>query len=135
MRLAIGVRAVHETTTTIPGAVTRPYSIVGRPQGRRGATKAELLAAIFGPAGAAVPYPAADEVFNKLTGDEGLGALEVTTPTNAPARWHLSIKQTLRMYFTAAMALVPPEARGSWCGTRRNGWLCCVGCWQDLTQA
>ena len=88
------------------------YSIVGRPQGRRGATKPELLAAIFGPADAAVPYPAADEVFNKLTGDDGLGALEVTTPTNAPARWHLSIKQTLRMYFTAAMALVSPAARG-----------------------
>ncbi|MER6590345.1 DUF499 domain-containing protein [Micromonospora purpureochromogenes] len=107
------------------------YSIVGRPQGRRGATKAELLAAIFGPAGAAVPYPAADEVFNKLTGDEGLGALEVTTPTNAPARWHLSIKQTLRMYFTAAMALVPPAARGElvWRETQR---LASKGAFDDL---
>ncbi|RIW43218.1 DUF499 domain-containing protein, partial [Micromonospora endophytica] len=97
------------------------YSIVGRPQGRRGATKAELLAAIYGPAGAGVAFPAADEVFNKLTGDEGLGALEVTTPTNAPARWHLSIKQTLRMYFTAAMALVPLDARGElvWREARR----------------
>ncbi|NLU77749.1 DUF499 domain-containing protein [Micromonospora sp. HNM0581] len=97
------------------------YSIVGRPQGRRGATKAELLAAIYGPAGVGVPFPAADEVFNKLTGDEGLGALEVTTPTNAPARWHLSIKQTLRMYFTAAMALVPLDARGElvWREARR----------------
>lgn len=89
------------------------YSLVGRPQGRRGATKAELLVCVFGPAGTATPYPAAEEVFNKLTGDEGLGALEVTTPTNAPARYHLSIKQTLRMYFTAAMALVPPESRGA----------------------
>nr|WP_246106684.1 DUF499 domain-containing protein [Pseudonocardia kunmingensis] len=88
------------------------YSIVSRGRGRRGATKAELMLAIFGPAGAPVPYPAAEEVFNKLTGDDGLGALEVTTPTNAPARYHLSIKQTLRMYFTAAMAVVPPEARG-----------------------
>lgn len=88
------------------------YSIVSRGQGRRGATKAELLLAIFGPAGALAPYPAAEEVFNKLTGDDGLGALEVTTPSNAPARYHLSIKQTLRMYFTAAMAVVPPHARG-----------------------
>lgn len=88
------------------------YSIVSRGQGRRGATKAELLLSIFGPADAPAPYPAAEEVFNKLTSDEGLGALEVTTPSNAPARYHLSIKQTLRMYFTAAMAIVPPAARG-----------------------
>jgi hypothetical protein len=51
----------------------------------------------FGPAGTPAPYQAAEEVFNKLTGDDGLGALEVTRPTNAPARYHLSIKQTLRM--------------------------------------
>ncbi|MBO4236828.1 DUF499 domain-containing protein [Pseudonocardia alni] len=88
------------------------YSIVSRGQGRRGATKAELMLTIFGPAGAPVPYPAAEEVFNKLTGEDGLGALEVTTPTNAPARYHLSIKQTLRMYFTAAKAIVPPSERG-----------------------
>lgn len=88
------------------------YSLVSRGQGRRGATKAELMLAIFEPAGALTPYPAAEEVFNKLTGDEGLGALEVTTPSNAPARYHLSIKQTLRMYFTAAMAIIRPETRG-----------------------
>lgn len=89
------------------------YSLVGRPQGRRGATKAELLLAVFGPAAhASAAYPTAEEVFNKLTGDDGLGALEVTTAPNAPARYHLSIKQTLRMYFTAAMALVAPEHRG-----------------------
>ena len=88
------------------------YSIVSRGQGRRGATKAELLLAVYGPAVALAPYPAAEEVFNKLTGDEGLGALEISTPTNAPARYHLSIKQTLRMYFTAATAMVSAEARG-----------------------
>src|SRR3954467_523 len=70
------------------------------------------MLAIFGPAGTLAPYPAAEEVFNTHSGDEGLGALEVTTPTNTPARYHLSIKQTLRMYFTAAMAVVPPPARG-----------------------
>jgi hypothetical protein len=88
------------------------YSIVSRGQGRRGATKAELVHAIFGPAGEPMPYPAAEEVFNQLTGDDGLGALEVTTPNNAQARYHLSIKQTLRMYFTAAMAMISTAARG-----------------------
>ncbi|MEU2727726.1 DUF499 domain-containing protein [Streptomyces griseoviridis] len=88
------------------------YSLVGRAQGRRGATKAELLAAVFEPSASGAPaFTAAEEVFNALTGDEGLGALEVTTPPNAPARFYLSIKQTLRMYFTAAMALVKPEER------------------------
>lgn len=88
------------------------YSLVGRAQGRRGAIKAELLAAIFepGPSGAPM-FTAAEEVFNALTGDEGLGALEVYNPPNAPARYYLSIKQTLRMYFTAATALVKPEDR------------------------
>lgn len=88
------------------------YSLVGRAQGRRGATRAELLASVFEPTTSGAPaFTAADEVFNALTGDEGLGALEVTTPPNAPARFYLSIKQTLRMYFTAAMALVKPEER------------------------
>jgi hypothetical protein len=85
------------------------YSLVGRAQGRRGATKVELLASVFEPT--APPFTAADEVFNALTGDEGLGALEVTTPPNAPARFYLSIKQTLRMYFTSAKSMVKPEAR------------------------
>lgn len=88
------------------------YSLVGRAQGRRGAIKAELLAAVFEPTRFGAPaFTAAEEVFNALTGDEGLGALEVTTPPNAPARFYLSIKQTLRMYFTAAMAVVGPEER------------------------
>ncbi|MEU8361056.1 DUF499 domain-containing protein [Nonomuraea sp. NPDC048882] len=88
------------------------YSLVGRAQGRRGATKAELLAAIFEPGRDGAPaFTAAEEVFNALTSDEGLGALEVYSPPNAPARYYLSIKQTLRMYFTAAMALVKPEDR------------------------
>ena len=62
------------------------YSLVARAQGRRGATKAELLAALLEPtAGAAgTPFPAAEEVFNLLTGEEGLGALESDHPTNAP---------------------------------------------------
>ncbi|CAN7241975.1 DUF499 domain-containing protein [Arthrobacter sp. LjRoot78] len=89
------------------------YSLVGRAQARRGATKAELLSSIFEPGLARTPtsFTAAEEVFNALTGDEGLGALDVITPRNAPTRYYLSIKQTLRMYFTAAMALVKPEQR------------------------
>lgn len=85
------------------------YSLVGRAQARRGATKAELLASIHKPG--SVPFTAAEEVFNALTDDTGLGALELTTAPNAPARYYLSIKQTLRMYFTAAAALVTADDR------------------------
>ena len=83
------------------------YSLVARPRAGRGATKAELLAAIFEPDPLpGTPYTEAEEVFNALTGEDGLGALEITTPPNAPARYYLSIKQTLRMYFTASLSLV-----------------------------
>lgn len=88
------------------------YSLVGRPRAGRGATKAELLAAILEPEPLpGTPYTEAEEVFNALTGDEGLGALEITAPPNAPARYYLSIKQTLRMYFTASLSLIDPAAR------------------------
>jgi Protein of unknown function (DUF499) len=86
------------------------YSLVTRPRAGRGATKAELLAAIFEP-DPGTPYTEAEEVFNSLTGDDGLGSLEITTPPNAPARYYLSIKQTLRMYFTASLSLINSEAR------------------------
>lgn len=83
------------------------YSLVGRAQGRRGATKAELLASIFEPSFFGTSeFNAAEEVFNALTAEEGLGALSTDTPMNAAARYSLSIKQNLRMYFTAAKALV-----------------------------
>lgn len=88
------------------------YSLVGRPQGRRGATKAEMMLTLFDPAGSTAPYPAVEEVFNRLTGEEGLGALEVDRPNNAAARWFLSIKQTLRMYYSMALSTVPGPARG-----------------------
>jgi hypothetical protein len=88
------------------------YSLVSRAQGRRGATKPELLLSVFQPTNAgATPFTGAEEVFNILTGDEGLGSLEVTNPPNAPARYYLSITQTLRMYFRAAQALTKPEER------------------------
>ena len=80
------------------------YSLVPRDQARRGATKAELLSAIFAPG---TEFPAAEEVFNLLTGDdEGLGALE--TPTiaegGAVARYRLSISQTPQMFYRQAKA-------------------------------
>ena len=79
------------------------YSLVGRAQGRRGATKAELMATLLLPAdGMASPFSAVEEVFSALTGEDGLGALEVTKPANAPERFWLTIKQTLRMYFNSA---------------------------------
>jgi hypothetical protein len=89
------------------------YSLVARPQGRRGATKPELLAAALEPpaAGPGTPFTAAEEVFNHLTSEDGLGALEVMAPGNAPARYWLSIKQTLRMYHNAAQQLVQPWER------------------------
>lgn len=92
------------------------YSLVSRPQGRRGATRTELLASVFLPDtdGRTVPYPAAEEVFNSLVGEDGLGALEVKAPTagtTGTTRYRLSVDQTARMYFTAAKAHVQPEAR------------------------
>jgi hypothetical protein len=70
------------------------------------------LLSVFQPTNAgATPFTGAEEVFNILTGDEGLGSLEVTNPPNAPARYYLSITQTLRMYFRAAQALTKPEER------------------------
>lgn len=90
------------------------YSLVARPQGRRGATQAELLAAVF-VAGSEPPlaYPAAEEVFNALVGDEGLGALEIMAPAagGGVSRYRLSVDQTARMYFTAAKSHVQPDAR------------------------
>lgn len=83
------------------------YSLVGRTQGRRGATKAELMAALFDPVdGTAAAFVAAEEVFVALTGEEGLGALEVTKPANAPERYWLTVKQTLRMFFNSARSQV-----------------------------
>lgn len=105
-----GVDAHQPTPATRMATALFTYSLVGRAQARRGATKGELLTAVHQHA---VPFAAAEEVFNALTDDaEGLGALEVTAAVGgAPARYFLSIKQTLRMYYTAAVALVDPAER------------------------
>jgi len=83
------------------------YSLVTRGQGRRGATKAELMAALMLPAnGSFSSFSAVEEVFFALTGDEGLGALEVNRPSNASERFWLTIKQTLRMFFNSAKSQI-----------------------------
>ena len=84
------------------------YSLVPRAQAARGATKPELIAALAGPA---VPYAAAEEVFNALVAGPiqgGLGALERTRPASGKGaeRFYLSIKQTLNMYHANAMTMV-----------------------------
>jgi hypothetical protein len=83
------------------------YSLVSRGQGRRGATKAELMAALLLPAnGVSSSFLAVEEVFLALTGDEGLGALEVNKPGNSAERYWLTIKQTLRMFFNSAKSQI-----------------------------
>lgn len=80
------------------------YSLVARSQGRRGATKAELMVALVLPAdGCTSPFSSIEEVFIALSSGEGLGALEVNrSSTNQPERYWLTIKQTLRMFFNSA---------------------------------
>ncbi len=84
------------------------YSLVTRGQGRRGATKPELMAALMLPTnGSSSSFSAVEEVFFALTGDEGLGALEVNKPNNSSERFWLTIKQTLRMFFNSAKTQIP----------------------------
>ncbi|TDB80782.1 DUF499 domain-containing protein, partial [Actinomadura sp. KC216] len=90
------------------------YSLVPRAQAKRGATKHELLAAIYGPG---VGFQAAEEVFNALISDEeGLGALEVTDTAagRGAARYHLAVAQTLRMFYKQARNTVQPDERDSY---------------------
>lgn len=87
------------------------YSLVPRPRGPRGATKAELLAAI---SVTGLGYSTAEEVFNALIAppsDGGLGALERHKPGNGKGAeyFYLSIKQTLTMYHSNAQTMVSAE--------------------------
>jgi hypothetical protein len=101
-----------------PGAAQRMgtalycYSLVPRDQARRGATKAEMLAAIYAPG---CEFQAADEVFGLVVSDdEGLGALETTTADGgAIARYRLSISQTPQMFYRQAKATVQADERDS----------------------
>lgn len=79
------------------------YSLVGRAQGKRGATKAELMAALLVPRGYGTSsFADVEQVFIHLTSEAGLGALEVAQPSNTADRFWLTIKQTLRMFFSSA---------------------------------
>lgn len=90
------------------------YSLVGRSQARRGATKAELIAALLLPTyGPSSPYSEVEQVFIHLTGEEGLGSLEVARPENLAERYWLTIKQTLRMFFSSAKNQVTEEDAAS----------------------
>lgn len=87
------------------------YSLVPRPRGPRGATKAELLAAIAVPG---LGYSTAEEVFNALIAppsEGGLGALERHKPGSGKGAeyFYLSIKQTLTMYHSNAQTMVSAD--------------------------
>jgi len=105
---ASGVSASQPAPALRMATACFAYSLVPRAQAARGATKPELIAALAGPA---VPYAAAEEVFNALVAGPvqgGLGALERTRPANGKLaeRFYLSIKQTLNMYHANSMTMV-----------------------------
>ena len=86
------------------------YSLVGRAQGKRGATKAELMAALLVPRGSgSSSFADVEQVFIHLTGEAGLGALKVAQPSNAADRFWLTINQTLRMFFTSANSQISDD--------------------------
>jgi hypothetical protein len=106
-----GVDAAQSHPAVRMATACLAYILVPRPRGFRGATKAELLAALHGPQ---VAYSAAEEVFNALVagpGEGGLGALERARPATGkgPERFYLSIKQTLTMYHSNAVAMVSSD--------------------------
>jgi hypothetical protein len=83
------------------------YSLVPRAQARKGATKPELLAALFHPGG--LDFASADEAFNMLVDvEEGLGSLQVIPGAggSTPTRYQLTISQTLQMYYRQARSMV-----------------------------
>ena len=90
------------------------YSLVDRAQGVRGATQAELMAAVHS---VGVPYTGAEETFNALIAppnEGGMGALEHTISDDtkrkaAKDRYYLSIKQTLKMYHSNATASISDD--------------------------
>ena len=89
------------------------YSVAVRAQGRRGATKPELLAAVYVP-DEHFTFADADEVFNALTDDEderGLGALDVIQGGGGgtPARYLLVTQLNKRMFQRNALNRTSPE--------------------------
>jgi hypothetical protein len=91
------------------------YSLVPRAQAKRGATKAELLAAVYQPHN--MSFHAAEEVFNAIVSDdEGLGALDITDTASGKGqdRYQLSVAQTLRMFLRQARNAVQPADRDAY---------------------
>jgi len=88
------------------------YSLVPRGQAKRGATRAEVLAAAFEPT-PECEYGSAETVFNALVSEEeGLGALDTQTGSgSAPTRYQLSTQQTLRMFYRSARSQVQTADR------------------------
>ena len=89
------------------------YSIAVRAQGKRGATKAELLAVLYIP-DERFTLGDAEEAFNALTDDEderGLGALDVIAGTGggSPNRYALVTSLNKRMFQRHALARTTPE--------------------------
>ena len=103
---AAGVSASQPSPAVRMATACFAYSLVARARGSRGATKPELLAALYG---VGVPYGSCEEVFNSLVAgpnDGGLRALERTTKVKGEDRYYLTIKQTLNMYHGNALAMI-----------------------------
>jgi hypothetical protein len=122
------IKGGHKVGSNLCGPAVRMatalfnYSLVSRGQGRRGATKAELMAALLLPTnGASNSFLAVEEVFLTLTGDEGLGALEINKPGNSAERYWLTIKQTLRMFFNSAKNQIASQIPLPWSGRLQKG--------------
>lgn len=89
------------------------YSVAVRAQGKRGATKAELLAAVYVP-DERFAFGDAEEAFNVLTDDEderGLGALDMIAGTGGgtPNRYALVTSLNKRMFQRHALARTTPD--------------------------
>ncbi len=89
------------------------YSVASRAQGKRGATKAELLATLYVP-DEIFGFGDAEEVFNALTDDEderGLGALDVIQSGggSVPNRYLLVTQLNKRMFQRNALNRATPE--------------------------
>ena len=89
------------------------YSVAVRAQGKRGATKPELLAAVYVPDDR-FTLGDGEEIFNLLTDDEderGLGALDVIAGTGGgtPNRYALATQLNKRMFQRNALGRTTPE--------------------------
>ncbi|MFG1685198.1 DUF499 domain-containing protein [Nonomuraea sp. NPDC049269] len=90
------------------------YSVAARAQGKRGATKPELLASVFVP-NIEFAFADGEEIFNALADpEEGLGAFDIIPGTGgtSPTRYQFSTTKTLRMFHRSALGRTTPVS--SW---------------------